>query len=353
MAKGDKKRKNGKNRKKREVIELTPAEKFIQLQTLKRATRCLLVDEDVYNIYVRLVKEFEELGKLGEETPFEGCEECAALSQECAVLAEEWKKKLPAERKVESRTVITTVREQEKRGDQKKGKGKWVFLGILVLIALCIVCNHIPATRYMIAGLENVLGFDGVARDSYVKLGDYKDSRDRIVKLEKKDISEVKIGGVITFGRDDWMVLERKDGKALLAKYMADNKHPFHDKKEKVTWEKCSLRQYLNGEFLTKYFSEEERAIIEETVVTSRNNTEFGTDGGQDTKDKVFLMDETQYEKYKKKLKDKSKTMRLRTPGKDATSTTYVSALKEIVTYGFPVEQNGACIRPVMWVAYQ
>lgn len=350
MAKGDKKRKNKKNR---EVIELTPAEKFIQLQTLKRATRCLLVDEDVYNIYVRLVKEFEELGKLGEETPFEGCEECAALSQECAALAEEWKKKLPEERKVESRTVITTVREQEKRGNQKKGKGKWVFLGILVLIALCIVCYRVPATRYMIAGLENAMGFDGVARDSYVKLGDYKDSRDQIVKLEQKNMAEVKTGGVVTFGHDEWMVLERKDGKALLAKYMADNKHPYHDKKENVTWEKCSLRQYLNGEFLNEYFSEEERAVIEETIVPCQNNAEFGTDGGEDTLDKVFLMDESQYEKYKKKLKDKSKTMRLRTPGKDATSTTYVSALKEIVTYGFPVEQNGACIRPVMWVKYQ
>lgn len=352
MAKGNRKRKNRRKRN-RQIVELTPAEKFTQLQTLKRATRCLLVDEDVYKIYVRLTREFDELGRIGEETPFEGCEECAALSEECKALAEEWKKKLPAERKVESRTVITTVREREKRGDQKKGKGKWVFLGIVALIALFIICYRVPATRYMIAGLENAIGFDGVARDSYAKLGDYKDSRERIVKLEQKSMSEVKTGSVITFGHDDWMVLERKDGKALLAKYMADNKHPFHDKKEDITWEKCTLRQYLNGEFLTTYFSEEERAIIEDSIVTSSDNAEFGTDGGRDTVDKVFLMDESQYETYKKKLKDKSKTMRLRTPGKDATSTTYVSALGDVVTYGFPVEQNGACIRPVMWVRYQ
>ena len=44
MAKGDKKK------KKKEVIELTPEERFAQLQTLKRATRCLLVDEDIYRI---------------------------------------------------------------------------------------------------------------------------------------------------------------------------------------------------------------------------------------------------------------------------------------------------------------
>ena len=81
MAKGDKKK------KKKEVIELTPAERFVQLKTLKRATRCLLVDEDVYRIYVRLTKDFAQMDELGKETPFEGCEECAALSEECAALA--------------------------------------------------------------------------------------------------------------------------------------------------------------------------------------------------------------------------------------------------------------------------
>ena len=95
MAKGDQK-------KKKEVIELTPEERFVQLQTLKRATRCLLVEEDVYHIYKRLGKDFAELGELGKETPFEGCEECAALSEECAKLAEEWKKKLPEKKRKNS-----------------------------------------------------------------------------------------------------------------------------------------------------------------------------------------------------------------------------------------------------------
>ena len=72
--------------------------------------------------------------------------------------------------------------------------------------------------------------------------------------------------------------------------------------------------------------------------------------GGKNTQDKVFLMNEPEFTKYKKKLKAKAKTMRLRTPGKDATATTYVSALGDIITYGFPVDENGACIRPTMWV---
>ena len=81
MAKNQKK-------KKKQIIELTPVEKFSQLQTLKRATRCMLVEQDVYDVYVKLTKDFAELSKLGEETPFEGWEQCAELSEECAKIEE-------------------------------------------------------------------------------------------------------------------------------------------------------------------------------------------------------------------------------------------------------------------------
>ena len=166
MAKGDKKK------KKKEVIELTPAERFIQLKTLKRATRCLLVDEDVYRIYVRLTKDFAQMDALGKETPFEGCEECAALSEECAALAKEWEKKLPAEKEVISRTVTTTVKKQEEDDNKKKGIVKWIVLAVIVAM---IVCYNVPATRYQLAGLSAKVGFDKWASSTYEKLGDYKD----------------------------------------------------------------------------------------------------------------------------------------------------------------------------------
>lgn len=247
-----------------------------------------------------------------------------------------------------SRTVTTTVKKQEEDDNKKKGIAKWV---VLVVIVAMIVCYNVPATRYQLAGLSAKVGFDKWASSTYEKLGDYKDCKNQIVLLEKKAIEKVKIGGAVKFGTCDWMVLERTDGKALLTKYMADNKHPYHDKSEKVTWESCALRKYLNGEFLEDgKFTPEELAMILTTNVENVANEEFGTDGGKNTQDKVFLMNEPEFAKYKKKLKAKAKTMRLRTPGKDATATTYVSALGDIITYGFPVDENGACIRPTMWV---
>ena len=102
MAKNQKK-------KKKQVVELTPAEKFVRFQTLKKATRCMYVEQDVYDVYKYLVKSFAELDEIGKETPFEGCEQCAALSQECEVLAEEWKKNHATERVEESRTDRKSV----------------------------------------------------------------------------------------------------------------------------------------------------------------------------------------------------------------------------------------------------
>ena len=225
MAKGDKKK------KKKEVIELTPAERFVQLKTLKRATRCLLVDEDVYRIYVRLTKDFAQMDELGKETPL------------------------------------------EEDDNKKKGIAKWV---VLVVIVAMIVCYNVPATRYQLAGLSVKVGFDKWASSTYEKLGDYKDCKNQIVLLEKKAIEKVKIGGVVKFGTCDWMVLERTDGKALLTKYMADNKHPYHDKSEKVTWESCALRKYLNGEFLEdgKFTLEELAMILTTNVENVANETE-------------------------------------------------------------------------------
>lgn len=113
MAKNQKK-------KKKQVVELTPAEKFVRFQTLKKATRCMYVEQDVYDVYKYLVKSFAELDEIGKETPFEGCEQCAALSQECEVLAEEWKKNHATERVEES----LRLRRRQKRGRHGKRAGK-------------------------------------------------------------------------------------------------------------------------------------------------------------------------------------------------------------------------------------
>jgi len=54
-------------------------------------------------------------------------------------------------------------------------------------------------------------------------------------------------------------------------------------------WSECSLRGWLNGEFYSG-FSAEEKSRILSTNVVNNVNPWYGTDGGQDTVDHVFLL---------------------------------------------------------------
>lgn len=194
MAKNQKK-------KKKQVVELTPAEKFVRFQTLKRATRCMYVEQDVYDVYKYLVKSFAELAEIGKETPFEGCEQCAALSQECEVLAEEWKKNHATERVEESRTVTTSAKEREKQEKgRKQSAGKWITAVALVLIIGFTICYQVDATRYQMAKIGEAAGFTQWAKSSYVALDDYKDSKAHMLQIQKKMIRDTKKGHTVKFG---------------------------------------------------------------------------------------------------------------------------------------------------------
>lgn len=351
MAEVQKKKKRAKKAK-QEII-LTPEEKFAQLLALKKSIRCILGIEDKYKIYVRLTKEFAEFGKSEEADGVEGADQCGVLSEECRRKAEELEKQLPLEKKQDDRTVTTTVRqrEEEKSGQGKKGgKTKWLVLAILVLGALMVVAYNVTASRYVIAGVESKIGLKDMAVKSYDKLGDYKESPSLKLEVEQKLLARAKKGQEIEFGELQWLVLEKTDTAICLAKYEAMNKTPFHNQAEEVTWETCSLRRYLNNEFLNKNFSEQEKTAILDTDVTIGENATYATKSGNTTKDKVFIMNEAEAKKYKKVLKEKRKNMRLRTPGRDLTSTTYIASQGTVIDYGFPVEKRDVCIRPVIWV---
>lgn len=59
---------------------------------------------------------------------------------------------------------------------------------------------------------------------------------------------------------------------------------------EEITWETCALRKRLNSEFLSDAFSAVEQAEICDTNVENKDNLEYGTEGGNDTVDKIYLL---------------------------------------------------------------
>ena len=88
----------------------------------------------------------------------------------------------------------------------------------------------------------------------------------------------------------EWYVLWERDGRALLVSKYGLEARPFHDEKGDTSWETCSLRAWLNGEFLHRAFSEQGIARIEASQVS--------TPGCADTQDRVFLQSATAAAKY-------------------------------------------------------
>ena len=88
-----------------------------------------------------------------------------------------------------------------------------------------------------------------------------------------------------------WRVLSVNGNDAfLLADQNLDNQPYNNQPWADVTWATCALRTWLNETFLNNAFSKDEQNAIEKTLVVNENNLEYGTNGGVDTTDKVYLL---------------------------------------------------------------
>ena len=124
------------------------------------------------------------------------------------------------------------------------------------------------------------------------------------------------VGGYVTFGSYEqdnnagngqepieWLVLDYDEANhrvLLLSRYGLDAEW-YNTKRVDITWEKCTLRTWLNGTFLNKAFSEQEQEGILLTNVDnskSQGYSEYNTSGGNNTQDKVFLLSYAEANKY-------------------------------------------------------
>ena len=87
----------------------------------------------------------------------------------------------------------------------------------------------------------------------------------------------------------------------MLSKYGLRNK-PYNDTYTDVTWEKCTLRKWLNDKFLNSVFTEKEQAAILTTNVDNSASQGYSgwrtTKGGKNTKDKIFLLSYAEANRY-------------------------------------------------------
>ncbi len=88
----------------------------------------------------------------------------------------------------------------------------------------------------------------------------------------------------------EWEVLEENgNGTFLVSRYVLDCQL-YNTKLRDVTWESCTLRSWLNDEFLNKAFTAGEQARIRLTELANPDNTVHGTPGGNNSRDRIFLL---------------------------------------------------------------
>jgi hypothetical protein len=184
-----------------------------------------------------------------------------------------------------------------------------------------------------------------------------------LVNLSSPGLDEVyrpaltaNVGDIIQFGGYDWRVLEVRDGKALLLSDRVFEPRHYHTESTDLTWETCSLRAYLNGEFYNS-FSVNDRARIADTTVINNDHPWYGTPGGNNTTDKIFLLSTDEVRTY---LTDNALRIALnasgeaswwwlRSPGQSSNSAENVGS-----DGGFGNERdffvNGiSSVRPALW----
>ena len=105
-----------------------------------------------------------------------------------------------------------------------------------------------------------------------------------------------------------WRVLRTDGNQALLLSDVALDDQQYHTERESVTWETSTIRSWLNGygagsnqqsvdytqkNFIGSAFTASERAAIADSPLENADNIDYGTEGGNNTADKIFLLSES------------------------------------------------------------
>ncbi len=161
-------------------------------------------------------------------------------------------------------------------------------------------------------------------------------------------------GDTLTFGSYrgtpiEWLVLDVKGNKMyLITKNNLDVK-PYHATRRDVTWENCSLRKWLNREFIRESFTENEREKLIPTMLQNPDNTEYKVRGGEPTEDKIFLLSMNDIDDMTEEQRSINGWWWLRSPGSTQYRAAAVNASGGLDPFGGNVH-SGRGVRPVCWI---
>lgn len=166
----------------------------------------------------------------------------------------------------------------------------------------------------------------------------------------------------------DWLILdydEMTNRVLVISRYVLDKK-PYHVSHDFVTWETCSLRDWLNNVFINEAFSEEEQEAIPTVPVSVEKLSIYDKDTV--TEDRIFVLSTkearaylsegegmigvpTLYSILTKRIVTREEKVFwwLRSPGYYGSYAAEVNAYGYIELFGEPVDCSFG-IRPALWI---
>ena len=143
------------------------------------------------------------------------------------------------------------------------------FFGMLFILVLGMSTEKIKATDY---GISNPRISGDTVKWDCIYFGNY---------YQKNSTTKEPI---------KWRVLSVNGDDAFILAEQALDCKTYNDTDVSVTWETCTLRSWLNNTFLNNAFNSSEIAAIKTTAVVYNDNPEYGSNSGNATLDKIYLL---------------------------------------------------------------
>ena len=186
---------------------------------------------------------------------------------------------------------------------------------VTIIFIILLINVIIPNIKYKDAMTQISEGNIIEAYEVLITLNGHKDSKDKANSIHNEYVIEkiknARVGGDVKFGlyeqnnktsdgkeEIEWLILDVKEDKALLiSKYALDCK-PYNTEDRAVTWETCSLRKWLNDDFLNDAFTTSDLEIIYTTTIYAENNHNYSTNYEIAVQDKVFILSVDEAKRY-------------------------------------------------------
>lgn len=266
--------------------------------------------------------------------------------------------RLEAERKAEAERLERERKEEHRIAVEKaKKKAKKVFIAIASVACVCaaflILLKTVIIPKQRINKIKTANVGDIIVFGTYEQDNDTSNGKENI----------------------EWLVLAKENNRILVISDKALDCHPYNSSYTDVTWENCTLRKWLNDDFVNVAFDAEERKMIPSVIVSAYKNPIYDTNSKNATNDRVFLLSIVEAEKYFTSAEARECILTeyaisngawtsdsyteggkatylwwLRSPGISQYGAAFVSNDGSLFEYGNYVYGGNRAVRPAMWI---